>query len=124
MDAHGYTQDVWDLAKGEGKRILSARAKARLQKTIAYSEFVNQLTTIRLEPRDIRLAYLLEDISIEEDSAGRGMLTVLVVHKSGDMKPGPGFFDLATKLGRDTSDKIDCWVKEFNFVVDAWKSIT
>ena len=124
MDAHGYTQDVWDRAKGEGKRILSARAKARLQKTIAYSEFVNQLTTIRLEPRDIRLAYLLEDISIEEDSAGRGMLTVLVVHKSGDMKPGPGFFDLATKLGRDTSDKIDCWVKEFNFVVDAWKSIT
>ena len=37
--------------------------------------------------------------------AGRGMLSVIVVHKVGDMQPGPGFFQLAKKLGRDTSDK-------------------
>ena len=121
MDAHGFTKEVWDRAKSEGKAILSARAKR--PKPIAYSEFVNQLTTIRLEPRDIRLAYLLEDISIEENAAGRGMLTVLVVHKSGDMKPGPGFFDLAAKLGRNTSDRDKCWLSEFNLVVEAWKSI-
>ena len=121
MDAHGFTQEVWDRAKNEGKAILSARA--RRTKPIAYSEFVNLLSTIRLEPRDIRLAYLLEDISVEEDALGRGMLTVLVVHKSGDMKPGPGFFDLAARLGRDTSDKDKCWLSEFNFVVETWKSV-
>ena len=35
---------------------------------------------------------MLGDISSAEDDAGRGLLTVVVVHKSGDMKPGPGFF--------------------------------
>ena len=122
MDAHGYSQDVWERAKAEGKTILVARAKRG--KTIAYSEFVNQLTAVRLEPRDVRLAHLLGDISIEEDASGRGMLTVLVVHKSGDMKPGPGFFDLATRLRRNTSDEIACWVKEFKFVVNAWRPKT
>ena len=122
MDTHGYPHETWERAKSEGKTILAARAKRG--KTIAYSEFVNQLTTVRLEPRDIRLAHLLGDISVEEDSAGRGMLTVLVVHKSGDLKPGPGFFDLATRLGRDTSDELACWVEEFRSVVAAWKSAT
>ena len=37
-------------------------------------------------------------------AAGRGMLSVIVVHKQGDMQPGPGFFELAQRLGRDTSD--------------------
>jgi hypothetical protein len=26
------------------------------------------------------------------------MITALVVHKSGDMQPGPGFFELAQRL--------------------------
>jgi hypothetical protein len=35
---------------------------------------------------------LLGQIPSEEDAAGRGMLTVIVVHKVGDMQPSPGFF--------------------------------
>lgn len=31
---------------------------------------------------------------MEEDDAGRGMQSVVVVHKHGDSPPGPGFFGL------------------------------
>jgi len=34
------------------------------------------------------------------------MITALVVHKTGDMQPGPGFFELAEKLGHDPSDML------------------
>jgi len=40
------------------------------------------------------------------------MITVIVVHKYGDMQPGPGFFELAEQLGRDTSNILNCWIKE------------
>ena len=55
---------------------------------------------------------MLGQISEEEDAAGRGMLSVLVVHKDGDKMPGPGFFTLAKKLGRDISDRDKCWSDE------------
>ncbi len=48
------------------------------------------------------------------------MLSVIVVHKSGDMQPGPGFFDLAKKLGRDTSDILKCCVGELKKVHAVW----
>ena len=40
------------------------------------------------------------------------MLTVLVVHKTGDMEPGKGFYELAHSLGRDISDRERCWSDE------------
>ena len=48
------------------------------------------------------------------------MLTVIVVHKEGDMQPGPGFFELARELGRDTGDVLKCWVDEVRKVHAAW----
>jgi hypothetical protein len=36
------------------------------------------------------------------------MLTVVLVHKTGDMRRCPDFFELAGKLGRDTSDIDRC----------------
>jgi hypothetical protein len=59
---------------------------------------------------------MLGDVSIEEDAGGRGMLSVLVVHKVGDQKPGRGFFELAQQLGRDASDSDACWVNELQTV--------
>ncbi len=41
---------------------------------------------------------------------------MIVVHKEGDMQPGPGFFELAGELGRDTSDILVCWVEELKMV--------
>jgi hypothetical protein len=48
------------------------------------------------------------------------MLSVIVVHKVGDMQPGRGFFELATQLGRDTSDVVVCWVNELKKVYAHW----
>jgi hypothetical protein len=38
------------------------------------------------------------------------------------MQPGPGFFELAEKLGRDTSDILDCWVNELKKVHAYWSN--
>jgi hypothetical protein len=48
------------------------------------------------------------------------MLSVVVVHRTGDMQPGPGFFELASDLGRDTSDILKCWIDELKRVHRAW----
>jgi hypothetical protein len=48
------------------------------------------------------------------------MESVVVVHKIGDMQPGPGFFELAQLLGRDTSDILRCWVSELHRVHAIW----
>jgi hypothetical protein len=65
---------------------------------------------------------MLGEISADEDAAGRGMLSVIVVHKSGDMQPGPGFFELARDLGRDTSDILVCWITELKKAHAAWSA--
>jgi hypothetical protein len=117
---YGHPLDLWDAAREEIRRILGARARAG--QTIAYSDLVKQVSTVRFDPDSQALAAILGEISEEEDALGRGMLTVLVVHKDGDMRPGPGFFRLAKKLERDTSDLERCWIEEFNHVLSVWKS--
>lgn len=118
MSEHGFSQEHWSMAKAEIKELLAARAK--LRGMIPYSELVVMLKSVRFEPRDPRLFQLLGEVSSDEDAAGRGMLSVIVVHKSGDMQPGPGFFELAKKLGRNTSDILVCWVKELRKVHAFW----
>jgi len=118
MTTYGFTQQQWDAAKEEVKRVLIERAKVRGM--IPYSELVTQIRAIDLEAHDQRLFNLLGEVSSEEDAVGRGMLTVIVVHKDGDMQPGPGFFELAKELGRDTSDILECWVKELHHVHGYW----
>lgn len=117
---YGYGDDLWEAAKDEMVAILSARAKA--QKTIAYSDLVRQVHAIALDPDSFALAAMLGEISEAEDASNRGMLTVIVVHKTGDMKPGPGFFDLAQRLGRDTSDLDKCWIAELTAVFKRWRT--
>ena len=118
LNKYGFASPAWDAAKNEAKSILIevARRKGR----IAYSELVAQISAIDIEAHDPRMFHLLGEISTEEEKAGRGMLTAIVVHKSGDMQPGPGFFKLAKSLGKDTSDTLACWVGEFNRVHDYW----
>jgi len=118
LNEHGFTDQNWDQAKQEAKTALINVARRRGR--IAYSELVEKIQAIRLEAHDPRLFHLLGEISAEEDKAGRGMLKAIVVHKYGDMQPGPGFFELADSLGRDTSDLLECWINEDNFVHDHW----
>jgi hypothetical protein len=44
------------------------------------------------------------------------MLSVVVIHKTGDTMPGPGFFELAQELGRDVSDQLKLWSEEMRLV--------
>ena len=118
LNAYGFEGPVWDAAKKQATDVLVEVARRRGR--IAYSELVAQIAALSLEPHDPRLFHLLGEISSEEDAAGRGMLTAIVVHKFGDMQPGPGFFELAKSRGRNTKDMLACWIAEFNKVHDFW----
>jgi hypothetical protein len=115
---HGFSSSDWAAAKEEARAIMIDRAKAR--RTISYTELVNHIHTIRLDPRDARLDHLLGEISSDEESKGRGMLTVVVIHKSGDMEPGKGFYELARSLGRDISNREKLWAAELEKVYAVW----
>lgn len=120
MSNYGFTPKEWSAAKCEAKDILADRAKVRGM--IPYSDLAARIKSVRLEAHDQRLFHLLGEISEEEDASGRGMLSVIVVHKVGDMQPGPGFFELAKQLGRDTSDILACWVAELKKVHAHWSA--
>jgi hypothetical protein len=101
---------TWNAVRAEIASIL--RSRAMLKKTIAYSELSSLLRTAPVPYDSVEMATLLREVSTEENAAGRGMLSVIVVHKSGDQMPGPGFFTLAAELGRDVSDPLKCWIEE------------
>lgn len=115
---HGFPPSAWEAAKEEARQAMIEVARRR--GVIAYSDLVGKITSIHLEAHDPRLFHLLGEVSTEEDAAKRGMLTVVVVHKSGDYMPGPGYFELAEELGRDTSDPDACWISELKRVHKTW----
>src|SRR4051794_13223487 len=108
MMAHGYPEAIWLRAKNEATAELAATARAR--NVIPYSELAARITSISFLATDQRFFFLLREISSEEYRAGRGMLTAVVVHKRGDFKPGPGFFELARGLGLDATDTDRLWI--------------
>jgi hypothetical protein len=114
----GFDNTAWEAAKREGKELLADYARRR--QMIPYSEFVQRIRSIQIEHDDPRLAHSLDEISSNESAAGRGMLTALVVHKSGDYQPGPGFFELAQRLGHNVTDIEKFWVQEVKRVFAAW----
>jgi len=117
---YGYSLDKWNKTKEEMRQILIDMV--RIPKYISYSELVGKVKTIILQPESYALAAMLGEISSEEDAAKRGMLSVIVVHKSGDGRPGSGFFELAEDLGHDISDRDKFWVDEWNKVISYWKN--
>jgi molybdopterin synthase catalytic subunit len=115
---HGFTIAAWEAAKEEAREAMIARARVRAM--ITYTELVRAVSSISLEPHDPRLAKLLGEISTEEDAGDRGMLTVIVVHKVGDMEPGKGFYELAQSLGRKFADPQKFWIEELHRVHGKW----
>src|SRR5271157_623716 len=65
---------------------------------------------------------MLGEISTEEDAAGRGMMTVIVVNGQGEKLPGAGFFKLARRLGRHVSDERAFWMEELGRVYRCWST--
>ena len=115
-----FTSAEWSLGKAEVIGILQARAQARGM--ITYSDLSKQLRSISIPYDDPAMAAMLDEISTEEFRNGRGMLSVIVVHKYGDMEPGVGFFKLAEFLGRKVADKTAFWVSELHTVHGYWSN--
>ena len=115
---HGFDPSAWEAVKNEARAIMIARASVRGM--IPYSELVAQIQSVKMAPHDARLAHFLGEIAAEDDEAGLGLTTVVVVHKNGDMQPGPGFFELAKSRGRNTDDILSCWVNELHKVHGIW----
>jgi hypothetical protein len=110
---YGYPADIWERAKREAiKAILSESSRG----SIFYSDLARHIYSIHFGPHDFVFHHLLGQISAEEDAAGRGMLSVLVVRQEDGM-PGAGFFDLAQRMGRDIRDKERCWSDEATLVL-------
>jgi hypothetical protein len=121
MQKHGFDGALWECAKLQGKAALAECARAG--NMITYADFINHIRAITFtDAHDSRLPHFLEEISVEEDQQGRGLLTALVVHKNGDYKPGPGFFELAKKRGRNTNDIDKCWIEELKAIYAVWKA--
>lgn len=122
LNRFGFPPEAWRFAKTEVRSILIERAKRR--SFITYSQLAPEITAISVEYHDPRLNALLGEVSTEEEQRGRGLLSVLVVHKIGDMQPGQGFYELAERLGRRIPDITLFWVEEFNRVFDYWQNHT
>ena len=108
----------WEEAKAQATEVLIDVAKGRGR--IAYSEPTPRIDAIDFEAEDPRFWHMLGEISQEEDAAGRGMLSAIVVHKSGDMIAGKGFYELAKKMGKKVSEVDRFWLQQFNRVHDYW----
>jgi hypothetical protein len=115
---------AWDRTKEEMRIAIIERAKR--EGMITYSELLKKVKSLKLNIEEIDhrtiMAEMLGEISLAEDKAGRGMLSALVVHKTGDMEPGQGFFHYAEVLGRDISDKTKCWIREVKKVYGYWST--
>lgn len=114
----GFKPKEWETFKAEAHKILIGVAAKRGM--ITYGDLADQMATIQVEPHDMVLWEIIGDVARDEERAGRSLLSVLVVHKRGDMEPGYGFYDLAKHFGRKTSDKTKCFVEELHRVHAIW----
>ena len=117
---HDIDRRIWERAKREARDIMIATARTA-KGTITYNELARRIASLRLAPDSPTLRELIGEISFAEDAAGRGMLSVVVIHQGGDGLPGHGFFTLARGLGRDISDQKKLWATELARVQEAWK---
>lgn len=118
---YGFLPVQWDAAVKEATAILRECARSA-SGTITYSDLAKRLRSITIGYHDPAMDHLLIQVSTEEHACGRPLLSVIVVHKYGDMEPGNGFYTLAQELGFDVSDREAFWIAEFKRVTDYWKS--
>lgn len=118
MSKYGFADDAWEQAKKQARDVLIDVAKRK--ELIAYSALVARISAITLDHHSYAMRDFLNEISTAEHDAGRGLLSVVVVYKHGEQKPGPGFFQLARTLGYTYRDESEFWVAELNKVYRVW----
>jgi hypothetical protein len=114
----GFKAETWEKAKLEATcAIVRAGRRGDL---IFSSDLAKQISTITIQPHSHEMDLLLDQISKEEDAAGRGILTALVVLRDEGI-PGSGFWASATDLGRKIKDKVTFWAEEVKRVIEECK---
>jgi hypothetical protein len=119
LNRWGFEEAAWEAAKREAKEVLAQRAKRR--EVITYQEFLSSVQAIRIEKRGLLLRSFLFEISWEESAAGRGMLTALIVTKTGS-GPDAVLAHLAESLGIRIRDIDTFWIQELDRVFEAWSN--
>jgi hypothetical protein len=117
LNRWGFEEAAWEAAKSEAKTVLAEHAKRR--EMITYQEFLRSIQAIRIEKRGLLLRSFLFEISWEESAAGRGMLTALIVTKTGS-GPDAVLAHLAESLGIQIRDIDTFWIQELDRVFEAW----
>lgn len=108
---HGFSQAEWDAGVAEMTTILQRTASSN-RGQITYSELSQQMTCVKIGYHDPAMDNMLLEVSRNEARQGQGLLSVIVVHKHGDMEPGNGFYTVAGEMGLDTRDRTKCWIEE------------
>ncbi len=117
---YGFSDEEWAAGKAEISEVLSQRARSRSM--ITYSDLSLELRGIQIAHHEPAMGGILGDISTFESQHGRGMLSVIVVHKHGDMEPGNGFYECAEALGFDISNRMAFWISELHKVHSFWSN--
>jgi hypothetical protein len=122
---YGFSEGEWQGARDRVRRRL--QQLARQERTIPYSDLVSELAAaghIHIEPTHPAVAGILGQVSVLEHEEGRPMVTAVVVHKTGDMAPGPGFCNLARELGHTVPSgkdgELEFWSGELARCFDYW----
>ena len=89
---------------------------------ISYTDFTKRITAFQFQPHSQMLDQLLYDISSHEVAANRPMLSVLVRHKEGDLRPGSGFYVAGIRLKRKkpSEDNETFRIRELKAVRSFW----
>jgi hypothetical protein len=129
-ESFGFKAGVWEKAKSEAVRamvragcngeLITYTDLTKQISSISFTDLTKQISSISFEPHGFALNHLLDQISKEEDAAGRGILTALVVLKEEGI-PAEGFWTSAADLGRNIRDKMACWVQELKVVYETCK---
>ncbi len=119
-ETFGYPLLIWEKAREEVRQILIRCAKE--DRTITSTDLVSEIQIISLTPRSPAFSEILNQIAFAEYTAGRGILTVMVVAKGRTM-PGPGFIKFALEIGLRFTNKREFCSQERIRVVDYWQSV-
>lgn len=98
-------------------------AAARYRGTITYQE-IAQILGLPLSGSNMgmEIGWILGEISDDEVSNGRPMLSAIAVNVQG--APGPGFYALARQLGKLQDDNEKAfWEEECHLVYETWKVV-
>lgn len=117
---YGFADDAWERAKQQAREVLGD--VARREATIPHSDLVTRIEAVAIEPDSYAMRAFLNEISTAEYDQDRGLLTAVVVYRSGDQMPGPGFFELARSLDYRFDDETVFWLEELRGVYRAWSS--